>query len=124
MDWIETKIWLVQVTGLARDALHIYAALGIQFGIALFCRRALASQWPWLAVLLAVLVNEYLDYRGAGTDPQQIEFYRSESYHDIWNTMLMPSVLFFIAKFWPSWMIGRNVAMPETALGEPLESTV
>ncbi len=45
------------------DALHVYAGVLLQVVIALVLRRTLRSPIPWLAVLVAILANEYYDYR-------------------------------------------------------------
>ena len=61
MDWIAAKLWLVDVTGLEKDALHIYAGVAAQLLAAPFFARRLASPWPLLAVLLLTLANEAYD---------------------------------------------------------------
>ena len=106
MNWLEIKALLESCTGLDRDALHIYAAVGIQLGLALFARKSLASPWPWLAALAAVLANEYVDYKSVGDSVAAQQLVWDASYHDIWNTMLLPTLLLLIAKFWPSWLVG------------------
>lgn len=107
------KMWLEQTSGLDRDALHIYCAVAIQFGLAIFLRRGVASFWPWVAVLLAVLLNEYIDFQGVGTDAHQIERFRQASFHDIWNTMLLPTMLLIIARYWPKWLVGAKAKSDE-----------
>ena len=107
MDWHVIKIWMESTTGLDRDALHIYCALAIQLPFALFFRRRLGSVWPWIAVLTAGIVNEYLDYQYIGDDDAAIMSFREEALRDMWNTMLLPTVLLFIARFWPQWMTGK-----------------
>lgn len=101
------KFWLESVTGLDRDALHIYCALAIQLGFALLFRRRLGSVWPWLAVLAAATVNEYLDFQYVGDSEAAILAFKEESFRDMWNTMLLPTVFLFIARFWPRWMTGK-----------------
>jgi len=118
MDWLEIKILLEDTTGLDRDALHIYGALAIQFGLALFFRKSLASPWPWLAALIAISANEYFDYQAAGETAASIAIHEAEGYKDMWNTMLLPTALMVIANFWPSWLIGKPKRI-ETA---PVES--
>ncbi len=108
MLWLDIKIMLENVTGLDRDALHIYGALAIQFSLALFFRRSLGSLWPWTVVLAAALANEYLDYQRLGLSKAPEALLRQEAYHDLWNTMLIPTVLMLIARFWPTWMIGKS----------------
>ncbi|MEH6758541.1 MAG: hypothetical protein V7676_13665 [Parasphingorhabdus sp.] len=107
MQWIDIKIWLESSSGLDRDALHIYSALAIQLSFSLFFRRALGSPWPWIAVLVAELANEYVDLQHGGSSEAAIAIGRAASYHDMWNTMIMPTVLMVIARFWPRWMTGK-----------------
>lgn len=115
MQWLEIKIWLESTTGLDRDVLHIYGAVLIQFGLALFFRRSLASPWPWIAVFIAALVNEYLDYQRVGESPESIAYFRAEGIKDMWNTMLIPTFLMLVARFWPGWMIGKSKDLNRTA---------
>lgn len=102
-------MWLESSTGLDRDALHIYGAVFIQFCVALVFRRSLASPWPWIAVLIVAIANEYVDYQGVGESQASIDIYRAEGYKDLWNTMMVPTALMLIARFWPGWMIGKSV---------------
>lgn len=108
MQWFEIKNWLELVTGLDRDSLHIYAAVGVQLVVALFVRRSVASIWPWLAVISVAFGNEYLDYQRAGDDPGILRLASEEAWRDIWNTMLLPTVLLLIARFWPQWLVGKS----------------
>jgi hypothetical protein len=85
-------------TGLERDALHIYFAVLIQLGSAAVLRRSVASPWPWLAVLLFALANEYLDMH---RDNLVEEWEKAASLHDLWNTMLLPTVLLLVVRFAP-----------------------
>ncbi len=99
MDWIEFKFWIERVVGLDKDALHIYAACIIQIAAALLLRRSLAAKLPWLAVLAAVLINEWLDLH-VEIWPDRWEQYRA-SIHDILNTMLLPTVLVLLVRYVP-----------------------
>lgn len=107
MEWLEIKIWLESSTGLDRDALHIYGAVIIQFFFAFVFRKGLASLWPWIAVFIVAATNEYFDYQGVGESEASMHIYQAEAYKDMWNTMLIPSILLLIARFWPKWMTGK-----------------
>lgn len=102
-------MWLENTTGLERDALHIYCALVIQFSLSLFFRRGLGSPWPWIIVLVVALANEYLDYQRVGESEASILYFREEAFRDMWNTMLIPTALMLIARFWPRWMTGKPI---------------
>jgi hypothetical protein len=91
-------------TGLERDALHIYSAFIIQIGSAAVFRRTLASPWPWLVVLAFALTNEWLDMYG---DDLVEEWEKAAALHDLWNTMLLPTLLLLVARFAP-----RLIAAP------------
>ena len=120
MQWYEIKNWLELVTGLDRDSLHIYAAVGIQLIMALFVRRSLASMFPWLAVLFVALGNEYLDYQRAGNDPDVLRLASEEAWRDIWNTMLLPTIFLLIARVSPQWLVGKSESKPSTTpVAEP-----
>lgn len=102
MSWFEIKQWLSIASGLNMDALHVHAGVLGQILAALVLRRSLASPWPWLAVLAFVLGNEYYDYRYE-VWPERSE-QQAEAIRDIWNTMLVPSLLLLLARFLPRLM--------------------
>jgi len=99
MIWIEYKHYLSTLTGLSQDALHIYAALLIQFGAAWLLKRTLSSALPLLLVLLAVLLNEAGDLYLPGNPLESWQI--SGSIKDLWNTILAPSLLFTMARISP-----------------------
>ncbi|WP_339827635.1 hypothetical protein [uncultured Parasphingorhabdus sp.] len=107
MQWYELKNWMELSTGLDRDSLHIYAGVGVQLTAALFCRRSLASLIPWLCVAAVALGNEYSDYIFIAEVLVEKQIYYDEAIRDIWNTLLLPSTLLLIAKFWPHWLTGK-----------------
>src|SRR3712207_2791845 len=95
VDWQQVKETIAVWTDLERDALHIYAALIAQVGSALVLRRSLAHALPWLFVLVLAGANELLDMYGDGlAEPWE----RESAVHDMWNTMLLPSLLLLLAR--------------------------
>ena len=107
MDWEAIKAAVAAWTGLERDALHIYAAILIQIGAAALFRRTLASPWPWLVVLAFALTNEWLDMnRDNLIEPWE----EAAALHDLWNSMLLPTLLLLVARFAPGLM--RKVPPP------------
>lgn len=104
----EYKLFLLDYTGLARDALHVH------IGLAVFVLTRLLWRWnggwvvAWLAALIAAIGGEWLDLRGeiARSDIQS----DSAHWHDIWNTMLWPTILLLIGR----WLHPRPKPAPET----------
>lgn len=101
MNWIDFKAFIEHFTGLERDALHIYAALIIQCLAAFALRKSLSSLSPWTIVLFFALLNEWFD-NGQVIDPDALSKAAfEESYKDIWNTMLAPTMLLLLSRFCP-----------------------
>ena len=98
MDWEHVKSTISLWTELERDALHIYASILLQIGAAALLRKSLASPLPWLAVLAAALLNESLDI---WRDSLFEEWERKAALHDLWNTMLVPTILALLVRFAP-----------------------
>ena len=98
MDWKEIKDAIALWTGLERDALHIYAALLAQTAAALVLRRSLRHFLPWAFVLFLAVGNEILDMYG----DDLVEHWEIDAgLHDLWNTMVLPSLLLLLARFAP-----------------------
>ncbi len=88
---------LMHLTGLAKDALHIYVALLLFFGsIALF-RWSPRDTRPLMVVAIAALVGECWDRIEAIVT--QAPLTRWSHIHDIWNTLLVPAIIFAIARW-------------------------
>jgi hypothetical protein len=97
MDWGEFKT-VSETFAISKDALHIYAAFVIQAAAAAVLRRPFGSIWPWLAVLVAEAINEYLDIRYSNETSLQA-WQIAEAQHDIINTMLLPSALLLLCRY-------------------------
>lgn len=98
MDWIAAKLWLVDVTGLEKDALHIYAGVGAQLLAARLFARRLGSPWPLVAVLLLTLANEAYDLVfEVWPEVDRARQWRL-GLHDLLNTLAVPSLLFALAR--------------------------
>lgn len=96
MDWLGLKLDLVAVTGLEKDALHIYAAVLVQTAVALITRTGFRSVLPWLAVAAVEGANEWADMYFEVWPDRALQL--SESIHDVVNTMIMPSFLLLFAR--------------------------
>jgi hypothetical protein len=99
MDWYDVKQYAEQLLGLDMDALHVYAGVLGQILAALVLRRSLASPWPWLAVLIATVANEWFDL-GYEVWPNR-EMQYAASFRDLWNTMLLPTLLLVLTRLTP-----------------------
>jgi hypothetical protein len=88
------KLYMIEATHLAKDALHIYAGLALFIGVRLIWRRRGGWVLGWLAALAAALIVEWLDMRTealeANLQPD------AEHWKDIWNTMFWPTVLLLV----------------------------
>ena len=105
MDWFEIKNWLEMTTGLDRDSLHIYGAVGAQLLAALITRCPVASIWPWTAALTVTLANEIVDLSQFENWSDAPDFFRAAVIQDIWNSMLLPTALFLLARFFPGLLV-------------------
>lgn len=97
-DWEQVKSAISMWTELERDALHIYASILLQVGAAALLRRSLASSLPWLAVFVAAILNEAFDIWRDGLFE---EWEQEAALHDLWNTMLVPTILALLVRFAP-----------------------
>lgn len=95
--FFEVKQRIVDVTGLARDTLHLHVGLALMLLVVLVFRKSLRSPWPWLAVVGFAALGEFLDRRdnlgGGGV------WNRHEGLKDFCNTIFWPSVLLLLARF-------------------------
>ena len=106
MNWWDMKVWVEESTGLDMDALHVYAGVLAQLFFALALRRSVASVWPWLLVLAAAMANEWWDltFEIWPTRDQQWQ----ESIRDVWNTMLLPTLLLLLSRFAPGMLVREH----------------
>ena len=92
-----SKIWLMQLLGLPKDALHIYIGMIVFLLCAALFRWPLASWKPLAAVVVAALAGEawdVLDTWSIGAEPLW-----ARNWHDVWNTCFWPAVLFLLARY-------------------------
>lgn len=98
IDWIYLKSWLSLWLQVSDDSLHVSGGLLLLILAALVLRRPPWHWRPWLAVLVAELLNE-------GYDLLQTTYYTAEgnypsSWHDLWLTMLWPTVILLVFPRW------------------------
>ena len=93
----QAKIALSQLLGLPKDALHIYVGLAVFLAAAALLKRPLGSRLPILAVLLVALAGEVWDVIDTINARETVHWWRN--WHDVWNTMLWPAILFLLARY-------------------------
>ena len=93
----ELKTLIVDHVGLAKDALHVYVALIVFLAACRIFRWPVSSWKPWLVVLTVALLGEALDLRHSLIKGYTVRL----DYHwtDLWNTMLVPTVLVLVARY-------------------------
>ncbi len=107
MDFTAFKMNVVETTGLAKDALHIYVGVGVYLLCLVALRPIIKSQGirSFIALIIVTciaLLGEYLDNRDtieslglAGLSRDQI----LASIRDLINTCMLPYVLFALNKW-------------------------
>ena len=98
-SWEEIKQAIELYTGLSRDALHIHAAVLLQLLVAAVSRLGLRHPIPWLVVFVLEILNERTDMMADGVSEK---WEQSAAIHDLWNTMLIPTLLFLISRYTPA----------------------
>ncbi|MGL5839947.1 MAG: hypothetical protein ACRCY3_15750 [Sphingorhabdus sp.] len=117
LDFAQFKVEMIEATDLAKDALHIYAGLGVFLVIRLIWRWKGGWVVAWLATLAMACAVEYLDMLNEG---QQGALQPDAAHwHDIWNTMFWPSVLVLIGR----WLQPKPKTKPE-ASGDLADETL
>ena len=90
------KLWLVQHVDLAKDALHIYVALGLFFGAALAFGWKVRNWKPLAVVLAAALVGEAWDLRDSAYYATPVNLWGN--FKDVLNTLFWPSAIVLLAR--------------------------
>lgn len=94
------KLAIVSVTGLSKDALHIYVGLVVFFAAMRIFRRQGHCFMPLLAVFIVACCGEVLDMRDG---LHSLGYWRWDaSLHDVINTLFWPSVIAVLMR--KSWL--------------------
>jgi hypothetical protein len=93
----QSKVALVQLLGLPKDALHVYVGLAIFLAAAALLRRPLGSWVPIAAVAAAALIGEAWDLIETRAIGARAHYDRN--WHDVWNTCFWPAILFLLARY-------------------------
>ena len=111
MEWYDFKLFMSRTTSLSMDELHLLAGVVALFLFARLFRRTIADVWPWLAVLVLELINEWSDLHFEEW-PEPASQY-GEAAKDIVLTMILPTLLLLVARYRPRLLVaGPN---PEPA---------
>lgn len=98
MHWIDFKTGLTDATGLSRDALHIFAGLGVHLFLVLAFRSWFGALWPVGIVLLLALGNEWIDLTTEVWTGELARQY-AESGKDLATTLSAPLTLLLLSRF-------------------------
>ncbi len=99
VDWQEVKFFARHATGFSMDALHVIAGVMLHFLLAMLLRSSVARPLPLLLVLGFELLNEANDFRVEIWPDLSSQF--GEAAKDILMTMLLPTLIFLIARYRP-----------------------
>lgn len=108
------KSWLVSASGLDKDALHIYAGMGLFLLVRLLYRRRGGWVIAWLAVVAMACGGEWLDLIAEGK--KGVIQPDAAHWHDIWNTAFWPTILLLVSRWLP-----RPAARPDATSDEDAE---
>jgi hypothetical protein len=91
------KLVVADSIGLSKDALHVYVGLGA-FLLAALILRVPLRDWRPLAVAFAVALSgeiwDLVEWTNRGNALQW-----DSAWHDLWNTMFWPAMLFALARW-------------------------
>ncbi len=107
MDFTAFKMNVVETTGLAKDALHIYVGVGVYLLCLVALRPIIKSQGirsfiALIVVTCIALLGEYLDNRDTIESLGLVGLSRDQilaSIRDLINTCMLPYVLFALNKW-------------------------
>lgn len=96
MDWYQIKLFVQHSTGWSMDALHVVIGVLLQIGAAWLLRRSVAHPLPLVLVAAATLLNEWNDLNVETWPSRSMQY--GESAKDVILTLLLPAVLFLLAR--------------------------
>lgn len=102
IDWYQVKLFAQHSTGFSMDALHVIAGVVLQLAAAAIFRSNLAKPLPLVAVFLLELANEANDLRVEKWPQPGMQY--GEGAKDIIMTMLLPLLIFLVARHRPKWI--------------------
>lgn len=97
LDFQQLKVAMLGFTGLGKDALHIYAGMGLFLLVRLVWRWRGGWMLAWLAVLALACTVEWIDMKAeAANSALQPD---AAHWHDVWNTLFWPTVLLLVGRW-------------------------
>lgn len=115
MDWYQIKVFISEVGGISRDAIHILAGVAIQFAVAAVLRISIRHIVPYLVVVAAALGNEWFDLH-YDVWPERAEQW-AESVKDVLVTLALPTLLLLLVRRVPDLLV-RPGDSPESGREE------
>lgn len=109
-DWIYYKSVLSLWLQVSDDVLHIHAGLLLLIGAAFLLRRAPWDWRPWLVVLVIESANELYDVFQTAYVTDEGNW--PSAWHDLWLTMLWPTVILLVFP-WLARRTAREMDAPE-----------
>lgn len=105
LHWYEVKQFVEHATGWPMDTLHVMIGVILQLLVAALTRRSLRDRGPWLTVLVLELANEAYDLWVERWPSLGMQL--GEGMRDVLGTMLLPTLLWWIARRRPRLLSGR-----------------
>ena len=100
LDWYQVKLFAQHASGISMDALHVIGGTFLLFVAALLLRTTVARPLPLLIVLLIEIANEASDFRAENWP--QLAMQAGEGAKDIILTMIVPTLIFLVARYRPA----------------------
>ena len=99
VDWYQVKLFVRHASGMTMDSLHVMLGVILLFAFSLVLRTSVARPLPLLIVLLIAVLNEAADFR-VEIWPQLV-MQSGEAAKDLILTMLLPALIFLVARYRP-----------------------
>jgi hypothetical protein len=105
-NWYQFKLFVEHASGIEMGSLHVMAGVLIQLAAALILRMPIARWTPWLIVLALELGNEFSDLHLDQWPDFGSQY--GEGAKDVLATMLLPTVIFILARAKPGLFVHRR----------------
>lgn len=98
-SWQDVKLWVAATTGLPDSTLHVIGGMLLLLSASAVLRRVFWDWRPWLAALVLELANETYDMLNPASGEDRL----GASLHDLWLTMLCPTLILLVG----GWLVRR-----------------